>query len=328
MNVDGLTTGIAGFLQTETQRMPPDKQSNLDLPTTSHAFSTRPAHFLLDRSIAAQKKYASRSRTVQIRLGGPHPVANNAEDVIRNLAFEALSCPPVYRQQWEARCEAIEPLLSRFASAQVGQQTSSGRFGVFPITGDPPTWGHLAVAFNAVLQLKLERLYIYTIDRPKKDALSSSTEARFGLLRAAVAPFRPLIEFIPVRNARERRGNLVLGLMGELAAAGRFTKGYYICSDEYRHEFPSLFADKLKQAPKKPAFSFRLAFSARELEADVLKAHLDNIHGAVDFPIEAINVDKRLQGMSSRLFRRDPTLPVVPYHVRLEMWRGALSRVH
>ncbi|CAN7625029.1 hypothetical protein LJR230_004570 [Trinickia sp. LjRoot230] len=176
--------------------------------------------------------------------------------------------------------------------------------------------------------MKLERLYIYTIDRPKKDTLSSSTEERFGLLRAAVEPFRPLIEFIPVRNARERRGNLVLGLMGELATAGRFTKGYYICSDEYRHQFPSLFADKLKQAQKEPAFSFRLAFSTRELEADALQVHLNNIHGAVDFPVEKINVDKGLRGMSSRLFRRDPTLPVVPYHVRLEMWRRALSRVH
>lgn len=124
--------------------------------------------------------------------------------------------------------------------------SSPKKIGFFPVTGDPPKWGHIAMLLRAIISLKLDKIVIISQGYvPHKQA--SPQKHRFTMLDIVARILSPLVEFSDIGKGNNQSSlSHVLALYQMNPQSG--WEGFYLAGDEYVERLPQDFSKVIHES--------------------------------------------------------------------------------
>ena len=186
------------------------------------------------------------------------------------------------------------------------------RVGFYPIAGDPPHWGHLAVMLQSIVDLKLDKLIIISRGAPTYKSGLSSESVRFGLIEAMTSRLAPIVQFSPIGSKRDDTSvQYIPEILDVNPDIG--VNAYYIGGDEYGDELWRRFEPLVTEQRLSPSHSIGVALISRQNHREELQKRLESVESVI--PLATIQ--NPIDGLSSAALKEDMQQPGIPYFIRL-----------
>ncbi len=201
------------------------------------------------------------------------------------------------------------------------------RIGIFPLTGNPPTWGHITLMLKTIIDLRLDKIIIISQGIPTQDKPGLLEEKhRYAMLKLLAGKLSPLVEFSEIGSnssvSSEENALRLLGQNNNLPI-----DSVYIAGDEYLNVIPGRFDDLFTKYKLSPRHHFQIAFAHRFLSEQQLTERIAQLTQLRNYPFEIRNIVSPMPGISSGIVRFDIYHKSLPNSIRRYIWQEGLFGV-